>query len=202
MTRSDSVAVEGGLADPVFDSQAIFSLIMNAFARPGTIVGLGDRVTAPAPVVPAAAAFLATLADFDTPVWLDEPLKQAEGLAAWIAFQTGAPLTENPEAARFAVLADAQSAAELDRFAIGTPAYPDRSATVLVPVEDLEGGAPLTLAGPGIEGQARIAPRGLPSACLAAAARNAALFPLGLDFVLVCGTRALALPRTTGIGSA
>lgn len=192
-------AVEGGFADPVFDSQAVFSRIMDAFARPGSIIDLGGRVTSPAPLVPAAAAFLAALADYDTPIWLDAPLRQAAGVAAWVAFQSGAPLIEQPEAARFAVLAGAGSTAEPGQFAIGTPAYPDRSATVLMPVDDLDGGQPLSLAGPGIEGEAGIAPSGLPPDFLADMVRNATLFPLGLDFFLVCGSRALALPRTTRI---
>ena len=200
MDAADTVATEGGFADPVFDAQAIFSAVMSAFARPGTIVDLGDRVRVPAPLATAAAAILAALADFDTPVWLDAGT-EVSGLGYWIAFQTGAPLTRDPGAAQFAVLSDPADLA-FERFSAGTPEYPDRSATVIITVEGLEDGPALTIAGPGIETQAIIGPSGLGEAFLAEWKRNNALFPRGIDLALVCGSRLLALPRTTRIGSA
>ena len=42
-----------------------------------------------------------------------------------------------------------------------------------------------------------IAPVDLPSGFLDAMKANRARFPLGFDLVLVCGTAALALPRST-----
>lgn len=200
MGAADIVATEGGFADPVFDSQAVFSAVMNAFARPGTIVDLGDRVRVPVPLAPAAAAILAALADFDTPVWLDAGAEVA-GLGNWIAFQTGAPLTRDPGAAQFAVLSDPADLA-FERFSAGTPEYPDRSTTVIITVDGLEDGPALTLTGPGIEARAVIAPSGLAEAFLAEWGRNNSLFPRGIDLALVCGSRLLALPRTTRIGSA
>ncbi len=85
------------------------------------------------------------------------------------------------------------------RFPLGTPAYPDRSATLLLAVRSLAGGAPLVLTGPGIETERLIAPAGLPAGFLPAMAENRSGFPLGFDLVLVAGTQALALPRTTAI---
>lgn len=199
VSNHDATATAGGFSDPVFDSQAVFSAIMNAFARPGTVADLGGRAAAPAPLAPAASAFLAALADFDTAVWLDEAMRVAPGLPEWISFQTGAPLTLKPDAAGFAVLSSASGVLKLDRFAVGTPNYPDRSTTLVVQVEALEGGAPLTLSGPGIEATATIAPRGLPADFAALWARNNALFPLGIDLLLVSGALAMALPRTTRV---
>ncbi|MER2635427.1 MAG: phosphonate C-P lyase system protein PhnH [Rhizobiaceae bacterium] len=199
MRHHDAAATAGGFSDPVFDSQAVFAAIMNAFARPGTVADLNGRASAPAPLADAAAAFLAALADFDTPVWLDVTLRAAPGLREWIAFQTGAPLTDTPDAAAFAVFSGAAGLTAMERFAIGTPAYPDRAATLVVQVEALAGGAPLTLSGPGIETTATIAPRGLPERFATLWTRNNALFPLGVDLLLVSGSRALALTRTTRI---
>lgn len=198
-SNQDAIATAGGFADPVFDSQAVFSAIMNVFARPGTVADLGCRATAPAPLAPASAACLAALADFDTPVWLDTVLGDAPGLGAWISFQTGSPLTNKPDDASFAILADGAALLDLERFAIGTPSYPDRSATLIVQLEALEGGAPLVLSGPGIETTSTLAPRGLPQGFAALWAKNNALFPLGIDLLLVDGSRVLALPRTTRI---
>ncbi len=192
-------AVEGGFVDPVFDAQAIFRSLMQALAEPGTIADLGTRVTAPASLVPAGAAILAALADGDTPVWLPDPTGVDEAAALWLRFQTGAPIATDPAQATFAVLPQGHDPAAWTRFAFGTPAYPDRSATLLLPVRSLAGGAPLVLTGPGIQTERTIAPAGLPVGFVSAMAENQSRFPLGFDLVLVSGTKALALPRTTHI---
>lgn len=192
-------AVEGGFSDPVFDSQAIFRSLMQAFAEPGTVADLGSRVAAPPPLVPAAAAVMATLADGDTPVWMAEPQGSGEAAARWLRFQTDAPITDDPARAAFALLSSNDAPSGWRRFSRGTPEFPDRAATLLLPVAALAGGAPLVLSGPGIATERSIAPVGLPAGFVAAWAENRAGFPLGFDLVLVCGTAALALPRSTRI---
>lgn len=191
--------VEGGFADPVFDGQAIFRALMEAFAEPGTVADLGSRVSAPAPLVPAAAAVLAALADGDTPVWMAEPQGDGEAAALWLRFQTGAPVTDDPAPAAFALLRAGDDPWGWRRFSRGTPEFPDRAATLLLPVAAFDGGPPLALAGPGIATERSVAPLGLPSGFVEAWAENRAGFPLGFDLVLVCGTAAIALPRTTRI---
>lgn len=193
--NTHAAAFEGGFESPVFGAQAAFRAVMDAMARPGTIADLGHTVSAPAPLETAAAAFLAALADYDSPVWFEADDAQAAG--AWVEFQTGAPVIANPEQAAFAVLSKGSSVGGWSRFSIGTASYPDASATLLLPVESLIGGAELILTGPGIETEARIAPRGLPDGFVAAMQANAALYPLGLDVLLVCGSALSALPRTT-----
>ena len=195
-------AVEGGFVDPVFDAQAIFRSLMQALAEPGTMADFGTRATAPTSLVPAAAAILAALADGDTPIWLPDPTGLDEAAAQWLRFQTGAPITTDPATATFAVLSQGHDAATWTHFALGTPDYPDRSATLLLSVRSLAGGAPLVLTGPGIETARTIAPAGLPAGFLATMAENQSRFPLGFDLVLVCGAEALALPRTTYIREA
>lgn len=199
MTDTAAAAVEGGFADPVFDAQAVFRALMGAFAEPGTVAELGSRVSAPPSLVPAAAAILAALADGDTPVWMAAPQGDGEAAARWLRFQTGAPVTSDAAAARFAVLDRGDGPGRWDSFARGTPDYPDRSATLLLPVEAWTGGPPLVLTGPGIAAERAIAPIGLPAGFGDAMERNRAGFPLGFDLVLVCGTAALALPRTARI---
>ena len=195
----EGTAVEGGLADPVFGAQAIFRALMEAFAEPGRIADFGPIVSPPASLVPAAAAILASLADHDTPVWLADPHGADEAAAAWLRFQTGAPITSDPAAATFALLAEGSDPNGWNAFPSGTPDYPDRSATLLLPVRAFAGGAALRLTGPGIETSRVIGPAGLPAGFAAAAEANRTRFPLGFDLVLVCGTAALALPRTTRI---
>jgi len=197
---ASSAVYDGGLADAVFGSQALFRRVMEAFAEPGRVADLGGMVRAPAPLPEASAAFLAAFADYDTHVWFESG--EADDAAAWLGFHTGAPVTGDAAAAAFAVLDEASPIDGWSRFALGTASYPDRSATLLLPVAALTGGPSLQLAGPGIETTATISPAGLPAGFAAAMAENRTKFPLGLDMLLVCGAEAIALPRTTRITEA
>ncbi|WP_414475168.1 phosphonate C-P lyase system protein PhnH [Microvirga sp. M2] len=187
--------VDGGFTAPVFQSQAVFRLVMDAMAQPGLIVDVGWPVQAPAPLEPAAAAFLATLADYDTPVWFED--RGAHAAVSWLTFHTGAAVTKDPSTASFSILSPKSPVDSWSTFAMGTLSYPDRSATLLLPVESLRGGTPRRIRGPGIETVATIAPCGLPDGFAEAMAHNAARFPLGFDLLLICGSELLALPRTT-----
>jgi alpha-D-ribose 1-methylphosphonate 5-triphosphate synthase subunit PhnH len=168
---------------------------MDAIAQPGCIVDLGRAVQPPAPLEPAAAAFLATLADYDTPVWIED--NGADAAASWLTFHTGTAITKDPSAASFAVLSKNSPVSGWRNFAMGSLAYPDRSATLLLPVASLRDGTPLTIRGPGIQTVAVTAPRGLPDGFTETMVINAARFPLGFDLLMTCGSELLALPRTT-----
>jgi alpha-D-ribose 1-methylphosphonate 5-triphosphate synthase subunit PhnH len=187
--------LDGGFTAPVFQSQAAFRLVMDAMAQPGCIVDLGHSVQAPGPLEPAAAAILATLADYDTPVWFED--NGTDAAASWLTFHTGAAVSKDPSTASFAVLSKNSPVSGWRNFAMGSLSYPDRSATLVLPVESLRDGTPLTIRGPGIETAATIAPRRLPDGFTEAMAINAARFPLGFDLLMTCGSELLALPRTT-----
>jgi len=184
-----SQALHGGFTDAPRDSAHAFRAVMEAMARPARIVTL-TGATAPAPVSPAAATVLLTLCDPDTPLWL-APSHDSAPLRAWLAFHTGAPLT-GPQDCRFA-LGTWPALQPVDRFAIGTPEYPDRSATLIVEQPTLLNEGP-ALSGPGIRDHARL---NLPES--QAFQRNAALFPLGFDCLFTSGNRLAALPRSTRI---
>lgn len=199
MAAQSAAAFDGGFADPVFDSQAVFRRVMEAFSTPGRIVDLEARASAPTPLTSAAAGVLAALADYDTPVWFEHQHQQA---AAWVTFQTGARIAVRPEEAAFAVLTQGSDVAGWARFPIGVAEYPDRSATLLLPVNSLAVGRRLVLRGPGIETSAEISVDGLPEGFLKTMAVNAAAYPLGFDLLLVCESALIALPRTTKIAEA
>lgn len=189
MTATLQTAFGGGFADPAVDSARAFRAAMNVMAKPGEIRDLATAQP-PAPLSTAAGTLLLTLCDPEVGVHLAGACDTAE-IRGWLAFHTGAPVVA-AEVADFAVgrWADLMP---LDRFRIGTPEYPDRSATLIVEVEALEQtGA--TLRGPGIKDSARLS---LPD--VAALAGNAMLYPLGLDFFFTCGGRLAALPRSTTI---
>lgn len=188
---------EGGLAEPVFGAQSAFRLLMDAMANPGRVVDLGAGVRGPAPLDNAAATVLAALADYDTPVWFED--ETAGDAAAWLGFHTGATRVFDPSACAFAVLSAGSNVGGWAALPVGISSYPDRSATLILPVGGFEGGMPLKLRGPGIESEAVLAPVGLPAGFVAAMAANRAAFPLGFDLLLVCGNDVAALPRTTRI---
>ncbi|MCQ0986134.1 phosphonate C-P lyase system protein PhnH [Jiella marina] len=192
--RQSEQAVIGGFVDPVFDAQAVFRALLDATARPGTVRDLGGTCEPPAPLGPAQGAILLAFSDMTTPVFVEA---ERGACAAWLGFHTGAALVD-AGAAHFAVLREFGEAA-LDTLPLGTLAYPDRSATVLVETESLTGGDALALSGPGIDGRRTIAPAGLGAGFLAAREANRALFPCGIDLVLTCGSAILALPRSTTV---
>jgi len=192
-------ALAPGFADPVHDTQAVFRTLLDALARPGTIGTIETRLPAadgndPARAGLAAFASLLALCDYATPVWLAQP---DAALAAALSFHADAPFAATSADASFAYVHDAAALPPLDAFQCGTPESPETSATVLVRVDALTGGAPLTLSGPGIDGTRTIAPVGLPERFWSGRAALAPLFPCGPDFYLVCGASLIGLPRTT-----
>ncbi|MEO0745926.1 MAG: phosphonate C-P lyase system protein PhnH [Pseudomonadota bacterium] len=178
----------GSFTDPPQDAAQAFRGIMQAMARPGQIETVGG-VQPPASLSVAAATLLLTLCDPDTGLHLagtcDTP-----AVRGWITFHTGAPFVAAADAT---FVLGAWDDIDLSVLPIGTPEYPDRSATVIVEVPDLaHTGA--TLRGPGIKDSATL---NLPA--ITAFQHNAALFPLGLDFFFTSGAALAALPRSTKV---
>lgn len=194
-------ALTGDFADPVFDSQAIFRGVLDAMAHPGRVVAVAGRVAPPAPLLPAAAAIVAALADEGTPVFLDTALADP-AVGGWIGFHTGAPVTPMPADAAFAVIADLDAMPAFAAFAQGTAEYPDRSTTLILQVDGFTGSAPLRLAGPGIDGNAVVAPEPLPAGFVAAMQANRARFPCGVDVILAGPAAIVALPRAIRVTEA
>jgi alpha-D-ribose 1-methylphosphonate 5-triphosphate synthase subunit PhnH len=181
---------------PVLASQAVFRAVMDAFARPGELKPLSGMAAAPAPLSATAAAVAATLLDYETPLWLDPLLARASQVVEWIRFQTGAPMTVDPRQAAFAIIAEPAQAPPFDLFALGTPEYPDRSTTIMLQVRRFGSGECLSLAGPGIAGRTQLAAEPLPPDLHDRLAANRALFPRGVDVMLVSPDAVAALPRS------
>lgn len=183
-------------ANPAFESQAAFRAAMEAMARPGEIKTVRGAA-APAPLAPATAALVHSLADYETPVWLDAKLS-VSAVTDWIRFHTGAPVVEDKRAAAFALIADPSRMPDFTQFALGSEEYPDRSTTLIVQVERFHG-AVTHIAGPGIKGRRSFAVEPLPDDFAARFSANRELFPRGVDLVLVAGDEILALPRSVQI---
>jgi alpha-D-ribose 1-methylphosphonate 5-triphosphate synthase subunit PhnH len=189
-------AMQSTAGSAVFAAQSTFRRVMDAMARPGSIQTVGPTASAPAPLAAAAAAVALTLFDHDTPIWRDGPFG-TDAVTQWLRFNTGCPIVADQAAAAFALAADMSSLPPLESFAQGTHDYPDRSTTLILQLPSLKDGEALTLSGPGIRGTTRFCPAGLPRDLVERLAGNRALFPRGVDLVLVAGHELAALPRTT-----
>jgi alpha-D-ribose 1-methylphosphonate 5-triphosphate synthase subunit PhnH len=190
--------LKAGFAEPVQDAQRCFRQVLEALARPGRIVELGDLRDLPMPPAglgAAQAAVLLALADIDTPVWLPPALRDAEA-GHYLRFHCGCRLATQLADAVFVVPAALEQLPALDELRLGEPEFPDRSATLIVEVDDLAAGGPLHLSGPGIESEVRLAVAGWRAATTDFLRENRRRFPLGVDLLLTCGTRAAGLPRT------
>ncbi len=192
-------AMQGGLGEPVYQSQRIFRSLMDAMARPGTIKPVATDARPPFPMLPLTAAVLATMADADTPVWLDGAMKDIGALKDWLTFHVGAPLVDEPDVATFAVLTGKRDMPALESFAKGLQDYPDRSATLLIQVERLENKPDWRLSGPGIRDTQPLAVSPLSPLFVVQWQENHKLFPRGVDVVFIAPEAIACLPRTTAI---
>jgi alpha-D-ribose 1-methylphosphonate 5-triphosphate synthase subunit PhnH len=182
-----------GFADPVAEAQACFRAVLAATARPGRVHQVGGSLQAPSPLMPATAALLLTLADTSTQVWLSADCVPAHG---WLRFHCGTHITADPAAAQFAV---ATRWPDLALFQRGTDEAPEESATIVVQVAAIGSGRLLRLLGPGLREEATLRVDGLPDDFVPIWAANHALYPRGLDMVLVADTALVALPRSVAV---
>lgn len=190
----DELELPLGFTAPVLDAQRCFRVLLEAMARPGCVVTVPLELYPPAPLGPAAAAVLLTLADAETPVFSDAGPRAA----AWLRFHAGCPLTRDPTAAT--LLLATGEAPSLPTLDAGTDEAPQRSATLILQCAALDPGGPgWRLSGPGIESVHRLRVTGAPPDFLAQWADNHARFPRGVDVLLCAGDRLAALPRSVSI---
>jgi alpha-D-ribose 1-methylphosphonate 5-triphosphate synthase subunit PhnH len=184
-------------ADPAIVSQAVFRAVMDAMARPGQVRSFTTSVRPPLPLRPTTAAIARTLLDYETPFWLDGPLAACAEAAAWLRFETGASLAADACHASFALIADAAALPPFERFSLGE--YPDRATTLVIQVERFGGGETIRLSGPGIDGHRDFSAAPLPKDFAARLTANRALFPCGVDLLLVSDDAIAALPRSVHV---
>lgn len=194
-----SAELPAGFADKVISAQSSFRAVMDAMARPGSVQRITASAGAPRPMMPGTAAIAITLFDHDTPLWLDPAMSATPDAAKWLKFHTSAPQVSDPAASAFALIAEPAALPALDRFAFGTPEYPDRSTTLILQIGSLTDGPAVELRGPGIDGTTMLRATIKPSDLFERLSINATLFPRGIDVVLVVGDAIAAIPRTTRV---
>lgn len=192
-------ALAPGFANPVFDSQSVFRAVLSALSRPGLPARMTTDLASPAPLTPELAAVALALADPDAPLWLDASLAASPDVTGYLRFHTGARIVEDPAQAAFALVADPPGLPGLGTFAMGTDADPDRSTTVVLAVRSFEGSPAMTLVGPGVKDTVTVGATPLPEGFAEALRENAALFPRGLDILLVTAGAVIGIPRSSRV---
>ncbi|MFR5647263.1 MAG: phosphonate C-P lyase system protein PhnH [Bilophila wadsworthia] len=140
-------------SQPVFDMQRVFRVVLDAMSRPARLCRLPVfPQSVPDGLSPVLAALALTLCDGESPLWLSPGLRKDE-TTTWLRFHCGCPIVEEADKAAFALVADASELPPLSAFAQGVPAYPDRSATVLLAGLAFDAGTRFRGSGPGICGE-------------------------------------------------
>jgi alpha-D-ribose 1-methylphosphonate 5-triphosphate synthase subunit PhnH len=188
-----------GFTDKVLSAQSTFRSVMDAMAHPGSVQPIVPITGMPAPMMRGTASIALTLFDHDTPIWLDPRMSETSEATKWLKFHTSAPVIADSSICSFALIGDADELPELDRFSFGTDEYPDRSTTLILQVESLMQGPAFELRGPGIDGTAILQATIKPPDMFERLAINAAVFPRGIDVVLVADDAIVAIPRTTRV---
>lgn len=185
-----------GLADATHDAQAVFRSVLDAFAHPGRRYTLtaSDALQPPAPLSRGVTALLLTLLDGETSLHLGGTLASD---AAWLytRFHTGVQRAER-EAADFVV--HRATDAGWDGLRLGSDEAPQLGATLIVEAQSLSGAA-LCLRGPGIERTQSLGLCGLPLSFWQRRIEMQALFPCGVDLLIVCGCELVGVPRSTHV---
>lgn len=200
--------------DVTFDSQMIFRSLLDAMARPGSIVVLPDiKITSPA-LNRYPLLLLMTLLDHEVSFYVsghsDENVNASrQAVAEYLRSNTGS----NESALRdadFILVCEGSSQGLIRRVKQGTLEYPDESATVVYDVGSIgdrgyDGDDShdeymlLELSGPGIAGKCMIAISGMEPAEIedVLAMRN---YPLGIDAILSDRNGNIAcIPRSTNV---
>ncbi len=189
--------IGAAFADPVMDTQRAFRAILAAMAEPGSVHRCAAHLDAPPGVSKAAIVIALTLADQDTPVWMDGSFSHQ--VLRYLRFHSGCPLACQRGDAVFALLGPWSPAFAIGDFPVGDERYPDRSATLIIDCEALTGGPEVVWSGPGIRGSRRVSPIPPFADFWHCVRDNRARYPLGVDILLVAGDEIMGLPRSTRV---
>ncbi len=195
-SESGTAAPAPGFADPTREAQSVFRAILDALAHPGQRYSIQGPAKAPASLGPGLAAVAMTILDEQSPVALHEALAHDASAVHYLSFHTGARLATSIGAADF-VFATPDSFPDLEALAHGSDEAPHRSATIILDARARGEGDRFTGVGPGIDGIVEIDAPWVPTGFADVWAKNASLFPRGVDLLVVDDNSVVALPRTT-----
>lgn len=145
----------------------------------------------PAPLSVAAGTLILTLCDAETNVHLAGEA-DTDAVREWLTFHTGAPMVAAEEAG-FA-LGTWDALGPLDTYSIGTPEYPDHSATLIVECKRPEQNGAV-LSGLGIRGTAQLS---LPDAAVFQGVRCSTPWAVTSSLPVVRRSRPCRIARRSG----
>ncbi|MBZ4653819.1 MAG: phosphonate lyase system protein PhnH [Peptococcaceae bacterium] len=192
----------------VFDSQQVFRLLMDAMSRPGKINKLADYgfTRIPSGFNPYVLALLKTLSD--NTVTFSIAGDRKEPWESYLEINTGAKL-ESVNQADFVVFQGPIFSQDILTIKRGTLEFPEDSATAIISVDSLgekedsiltAPASTFTMRGPGIKDFIILNIGGLDKRFGQALAEVNAIFPLGIDIIMVDVEGQLAcIPRTTQV---
>lgn len=187
--------------DLVFDCQKVFKGVMNAMAKPGTIISIDEHSSKLAEKDNVALAIAMTFMDNRSTYYVEGN----EELTTEIREKTMAVKT-GLENADYVIVPDTESAEGhfeqlLACAKTGTLPEPHKSATVMVCLKEFAGENKVVLEGPGINVSREIT---LPDAGIAWLRKRTEMkyeFPCGTDIVFYTDKgEIMAIPRTTKTG--
>lgn len=185
-----------GFADPTRDAQRAFRAILDALAHPTRSYPLNGPAQPPEALGRGLAAIALTVLDEESTVWLGGALGEAADVTAWLEFHTGARRVDDAASANFAFTAPASLPA-LTELRLGTDEAPHLSTTVVLDVRWCRGTRRFVAEGPGIKGSAVLDAPWADAHFDEQWRQNGAIFPRGVDLLLVDDTTVSGLPRTT-----
>jgi alpha-D-ribose 1-methylphosphonate 5-triphosphate synthase subunit PhnH len=194
--------------DEVFDSQATFRALLDAMSRPGTIQKI-RRITytaSPGGFCRPSLSILKTLCDHRVSFSIGESHATSEWIR-YLEVNLSAPY-RTVDSADFVLFDGAAYDDGFTRIRRGSLEFPEGSATALLFIARLSAGpddtegpvCDLTVAGPGVNGRARLSVTGLDPTYVAERKRSNRAFPLGIDLFLVDPDGLVAgVPRTSTV---
>jgi len=213
--RGDDV-IKDGAFDMTLDSQRIFRCILDAMARPGSILELSDINITPPVANRYPLLLLMTLLDHEVSFCVpghgdanENENENRQAVAEYLRSNTGSKESGIGDA-DFILVCGGFSHGSIRETKQGTLEYPDESATVIYDIvsirdvkhegsEDGDGDMLLEFSGPGIAGRCMIGISGMERAEIEdiLAVRD---YPLGIDAILSDRDgKIVCIPRSTSV---
>ena len=186
--------------DTVFDAQHHFRLLLDSMSRPGKINKLEvGEIFPPEGLNHAGALTGFALLNADVTCFAAGPT--GDDTVLYFLVNTGSQRA-GIEEADYIFLPEKYYSTDLDKARIGTPKYPEDSATIVAAAEELstepiEGAMRLTLKGPGVNGEAEVFVVGVEERLFEFVKEQNSEYPLGLDLIITDRrSQVLCIPRS------
>ncbi|WP_114938755.1 phosphonate C-P lyase system protein PhnH [Mucilaginibacter endophyticus] len=173
--------------DTVFDEQQHFRLLLDSMARPGKINTFpAMEIMPPVGLNQASALTGFALLNADTSYHIAG--YNGADIAQYLLVNT-ASQQASIDTAEYIFLPENHDGRGLEKARVGTPVYPEDSATLIAEAELIseqvvENSLGITLKGPGVNGEARVFVSGINPALLEYLKEQNVEYPLGIDLIV------------------